>query len=93
MSAITWPGGRVLSFVQIPIDHEDPSVGTYRNRFWVTEKYYTPGSPVMVYDIGENTAQYSVSLLTNSSSWLSLLLREFNAIGILWEHRFDPLLK
>lgn len=41
----------------------------------------------MVYDIGEATAEYSVSLLTNSSSWLSLLLQEFNAMGIVWEHR------
>lgn len=69
------------------IDHEDPSVGTYRNRFGVNEDFYISGSPIMVYDIGEATAEYSVSLLTNSSSWLSLLLQEFNAMGIVWEHR------
>lgn len=69
------------------IDHEDPSVGTYRNRFLVNEDFYISGSPIMVYDIGEATAEYSVSLLTNSSSWLSLLLQEFNAMGIVWEHR------
>lgn len=73
--------------MQILIDHEDPSIGTYRNRFWVNEEFYSPGSPIMVYDIGEATAEYSVSLLTNSSSWLSLLLQEFHAMGIVWEHR------
>jgi hypothetical protein len=41
----------------------------------------------MVYDIGEATAEHSVSLMTNSSSWLSLLLQEFHAMGIVWEHR------
>jgi hypothetical protein len=73
--------------VQIPIDHEDPGLGTYRNRFWVNEEFYVPESPIMVYDIGEATAEYSVSLLANSSSWLSLLLHEFRAMGVVWEHR------
>ncbi|GAQ07670.1 hypothetical protein ALT_4991 [Aspergillus lentulus] len=75
-------------YTEVLIDHEDPSVGTYQNRFWVNEDFYVSGSPIMVYDIGEATAEYSVSLLTNSSSWLSLLLQEFHAMGIVWEHRY-----
>ncbi|GFF33870.1 thymus-specific serine protease [Aspergillus udagawae] len=75
-------------YTEIPIDHEDPSLGTYRNRFWVNEEFYVPESPIMVYDIGEATAEYSVSLLANSSSWLGLLLHEFRAMGVVWEHRY-----
>ncbi|KAL2849820.1 serine carboxypeptidase S28-domain-containing protein [Aspergillus pseudoustus] len=75
-------------YVSIPIDHDNPSVGTYRNRYWVNDAYYTPGGPVILYDVGEVNGEYSAGHLTNRSSMLRSLLQEFNAIGIVWEHRY-----
>ncbi|KAI9372756.1 serine carboxypeptidase S28-domain-containing protein [Aspergillus egyptiacus] len=73
--------------VELPIDHDDPSVGTYQNRFWVNEAYYRPGGPVVLYDAGETSGEWSATLLTSNSS-LKSLLQEVNAIGIVWEHRY-----
>ena len=73
---------------QIPIDHDDPSVGTYENRYWVSEKFFEPGSPVIMYDAGELNAQDLAALhLASDTSFFTRLLKEFNAMGIVWEHR------
>lgn len=42
----------------------------------------------MVYDVGEANADSSAqAYLSNSTSFFQQLLKEFNAIGIVWEHR------
>ncbi|KAL4867623.1 hypothetical protein BDV12DRAFT_118107 [Aspergillus spectabilis] len=75
-------------YVSLPIDHENPSLGTYQNRFWANDAYYTPGGPVILYDAGETDAESSSSHLTSSTSFFRSMLQEFNAIGIVWEHRY-----
>ncbi|KAJ5299223.1 hypothetical protein N7476_010780 [Penicillium atrosanguineum] len=76
-------------YVSIPIDHNDTSVGTYNNRYWVNDEHYQKGGPVFIYDVGESDAESSAhSLLGNSTSFLSGLLSEFGAMGIVWEHRY-----
>lgn len=79
--------------MQIPIDHEDESVGTYQNRYWVSEHYYRPGGPIFVYDVGEASAENSAMayLAANKTTFFSEILEEFNGMGIVWEHRFAPL--
>lgn len=72
---------------QLPIDHDDPSVGTYENRYWVNDQYYQRGGPVFVYDVGEASAEASAKHLCNSTSFLVEMLDDFGAIGIVWEHR------
>ncbi|KAL4804013.1 serine carboxypeptidase S28-domain-containing protein [Aspergillus unguis] len=75
-------------YVTLPIDHDNPSFGTFQNRFWVSEEYYEPGGPVIMYDTGELNAETSTSHLTSDFSFFPRLLKEFNAIGIIWEHRY-----
>jgi hypothetical protein len=79
--------------IQIPIDHEDESVGTYQNRYWVSEDYYRPGGPIFVYDVGEASANNSAMayLAANQTSFFSEILKEFNGMGIVWEHRLAQL--
>ncbi|KAL2801918.1 serine carboxypeptidase S28-domain-containing protein [Aspergillus granulosus] len=74
--------------VSIPIDHDNPSLGTYQNRYWVNDAYYAPGGPVIVYDVGEVNAEDSSGHLTSNVSFFRSLIQEFNAIGIVWEHRY-----
>ncbi|KAJ9218938.1 hypothetical protein DTO169C6_8739 [Paecilomyces variotii] len=76
-------------YATLPIDHGDHSVGTYKNRYWVTDAYYEPGGPVIVYDGGEANAESSAqAYLSNSTQFFQQFLKEFNAIGIVWEHRY-----
>ena len=75
--------------IKIPIDHNDSSVGTYQNQYFVNEKYYSPGGPILLFDVGESVAaQRADQLLYNSTSFLGDFLKEFHAMGIVWEHRY-----
>jgi Serine carboxypeptidase S28 len=74
---------------QLPIDHTDSLLGTYRNRYWVNDQFYQPGGPVFVHDVGENDAEGSAHrYLNDSASYLLEMLQEFHGIGIVWEHRY-----
>ncbi|KAH8689890.1 putative serine peptidase, family S28 [Talaromyces proteolyticus] len=76
-------------YVSIPIDHDNYTLGTYQNRYWVSTKYYKPGGPVFVYDVGETSAESSArSMLSSDSTFVGSLLKDFGGIGIVWEHRY-----
>ncbi|KAL2796420.1 serine carboxypeptidase S28-domain-containing protein [Aspergillus keveii] len=81
-------GEAPAEYVSIPIDHGNPSLGTYENRYWVNDAYYSPGGPVILYDVGEANGEYGAPHLTSSTSFFRSLLQDFNAIGIVWEHRY-----
>lgn len=42
-------------YFQQPIDHNDSSVGTFNQRYWVDDRFYRPGGPVFVLDGGETS--------------------------------------
>lgn len=64
-------------------------MGTYQNRYWVSDEYYRDGGPVFLYDVGESNAEKAAQMyLTNSSLFLGELMQEFGGVGITWEHRF-----
>ncbi|KAL4875467.1 serine carboxypeptidase S28-domain-containing protein [Aspergillus karnatakaensis] len=75
-------------WVTLPIDHDNSSVGTFQNRFWASDAYYKPGGPVIIYDVGETNGDSSAQRLTADTSVLREMLQEFNAVGIVWEHRY-----
>ncbi|KAB8073646.1 serine carboxypeptidase S28-domain-containing protein [Aspergillus leporis] len=76
-------------WISVPIDHDDSSVGTYQNRYWVTTEFYKPGGPIFVLDGGEGDA-YSTAqaYLGNADNFFAQYLKEFGGIGLVWEHRY-----
>ena len=84
--SVLYPGN-----VTLPINHNGPSPPpyTFQNRFWVLDTFWRPGGPVFVFDTGESPGGFVYSqYITNSSSFFNQYLREFNGLGILWEHRY-----
>lgn len=64
-------------------------MGTYKNRYYVNEAYYSPGGPVFLLDAGESVTEAMTGLfLYNSTSFYGRLLQEFHGMGVLWEHRY-----
>jgi Serine carboxypeptidase S28 len=82
--------GRIAAeTVRLPLDHWDSSAGTFLNRFWVNEAFYKPGGPVVLFDAGEGNAAGDLGYLVDpDDSVLVQMVRQFNGIGILWEHRY-----
>lgn len=75
------------SFDQL-IDHSNPSLGTFKQRFWWSDEFYAgPGSPVVVFNPGEAAAEAYSGYLTNRT--LPGVIAQTNGgAGILIEHRY-----
>ncbi|KAH9886026.1 peptidase S28 [Cubamyces lactineus] len=80
------PLDTVYHFDQL-IDHDDPSLGTFQQRYWVAPQYYQPGGPILLMNGGEGDATELIAYLTNYTitGWLA---EKFNGTVVLIEHRF-----
>lgn len=48
------------------IDHSDPGLGTFPQRYWWNTTFWEgPGSPVVIFTPGEISAEYYTGFLTN----------------------------
>ncbi|KAH0614767.1 uncharacterized protein H6S33_000403 [Morchella sextelata] len=75
--------------VTLPLDHFGNNTATFNNRYWVLEEFYKPGGPVFLVDGGESNSLFAVEYyLRGNMTPTRDLAREFNAMVILWEHRY-----
>ncbi|KAI9056848.1 peptidase S28 [Trametes sanguinea] len=70
------------------IDHENPSLGTFKQRYWFNYQYYQPGGPVILMNAGEGDASPLVPYLVPELGIPGVLAKEFNGVAVLLEHRF-----
>ncbi|KAG5648816.1 hypothetical protein DXG03_000165 [Asterophora parasitica] len=69
------------------IDHNNPSLGTFKQRFWHTYEYYEKGGPIIISTPGEGNADGYFSYLTNRTI-NGQLAQQQNGSTIVIEHRF-----
>ncbi|KAF9266345.1 hypothetical protein L218DRAFT_922990 [Marasmius fiardii PR-910] len=69
------------------IDHNNPSLGTFKQRFWHTYEFYEPGGPIVLMNLGEVNAEGYTGYLTNSTI-NGLIAQQENGAVVLMEHRF-----
>lgn len=74
-------------FIQ-PIDHHDPTVGTFRQRYWVNTRHYIPdsGGPVIVLDGGETSGEDRIPFL--DTGIVDILAKATGGVGVVLEHRY-----
>ncbi|KAJ8495770.1 hypothetical protein ONZ51_g1545 [Trametes cubensis] len=80
------PLDTVYYFDQL-IDHDDPSLGTFQQRYWVSWDYYQPGGPILLMNAGEEDASAYIGYLTVSTI-TGYLAEMLNGSVVLLEHRF-----
>ncbi|EJT99261.1 hypothetical protein DACRYDRAFT_109982 [Dacryopinax primogenitus] len=80
------PLDTVYTFDQL-IDHSNPSLGTFKQRYYFTYQYYLPGGPVVMMTPGENSVDGFYSYLTNGSM-VGQIAQQQNGAAIILEHRF-----
>lgn len=69
-----------------PLGHFGKISRTFENRLWVSEEHYRPGDRVFLFDVGEVSSNRLVGAkLQNALSDSAQILKEFNAIGIVWD--------
>ncbi|KAF3903241.1 hypothetical protein ABW20_dc0105286 [Dactylellina cionopaga] len=93
-SGIIKPGANAPEFFgvkektfEMPLDHFGSMNETYKNRYWVFEKFFVQGGPIFLMDGGEYNAT-DVAKLWLENSMLTQLLKDFGGLGIYWEHRY-----
>ncbi|KAI0158890.1 peptidase S28 [Pestalotiopsis sp. NC0098] len=69
------------------LDHSDPSLGTFEQRYWWDGSNYKTGGPVFVFNPGESAADDMIGYLANDTV-PGRYAQEFNGAAIVIEHRY-----
>ncbi|TFY55380.1 hypothetical protein EVG20_g9338 [Dentipellis fragilis] len=69
------------------IDHNNPSLGTFKQRYWHTWEFYEHGGPIILMTPGEGNADGYTGYLTNSTINGRIAQQE-NGATIVIEHRY-----
>ncbi|KAI0365894.1 peptidase S28 [Pilatotrama ljubarskyi] len=69
------------------IDHNNPSLGTFKQRYWHTYEFYEPGGPIILFTPGEVDASDYTSYLTNATL-NGRIAQALNGATVVLEHRF-----
>ncbi|KAI0333427.1 peptidase S28 [Cubamyces sp. BRFM 1775] len=69
------------------IDHNNPSLGTFKQRYYFGHHYYEPGGPILLMNVGEQNADGFWTYLTNETITGKLAEKYNGAVAVL-EHRF-----
>ncbi|PPQ74362.1 hypothetical protein CVT24_000656 [Panaeolus cyanescens] len=80
------PYNTVYYFDQL-IDHNNPSLGTFKQRFWHTWEFYEPGGPIVLMTPGETNADGYSGYLSNRTI-TGMIAQQQNGSVIVLEHRF-----
>ncbi|KAJ7284199.1 serine carboxypeptidase S28-domain-containing protein [Mycena rebaudengoi] len=73
-------------FFQQLIDHTNPSLGTFTQRYWHTYEMYEPGGPILLFTPGEANAAPYTGYLTNATI-NGLIAQQQNGAAVVLEHR------
>ncbi|KAI0310241.1 peptidase S28 [Amylostereum chailletii] len=69
------------------IDHNNASLGTFKQRYWTTWNYYETGGPIILFTPGELNAETFTGYLTNRTI-NGQMAQQHNGATIVLEHRF-----
>jgi len=73
---------------QQPIDHTDPSLGTFGQRYWWSSEFWAgPGSPIVFTTPGEAAADGYTGYLTNRTI-VGAFAQAIGGAAVLVEHRY-----
>ncbi|KAM5542175.1 hypothetical protein V8D89_004048 [Ganoderma adspersum] len=81
-AAVTFPQ---YNFTQ-PLDHFTTTGFTWQQRYWVSDRHYKPGGPVIVFEAGEGPGDERMAIL--DTGIVNILANATNGLGIVLEHRY-----
>ncbi|TBU56239.1 peptidase S28 [Dichomitus squalens] len=75
----------LYNFTQ-PLDHFSDTGFTFQQRYWVSDRHYKPGGPVIVFEAGEGPGDERMPIL--DTGIIDILANATNGLGIVLEHRY-----
>ncbi|KAK0200150.1 peptidase S28 [Desarmillaria ectypa] len=80
------PYDTVYYFDQL-IDHDDPSKGTFKQRYWHSAEFYRDGGPIILMNAGEVDASDYYGYVTDQTI-NGVVAQKFGGAAVVLEHRF-----
>ncbi|KAG1734459.1 peptidase S28 [Suillus paluster] len=91
---VTSPNGTALPdiktiyyFDQL-IDHNDPGLGTFQQRYWMNWEFYEPGGPIILMTPGEDDASSGYQSFVTNYTINGLIAQQQKGAVVIIEHRF-----
>ncbi|KAH9855843.1 peptidase S28 [Lenzites betulinus] len=79
------PSFPLYTFTQ-PLDHFHDTGYTFEQRYWVSDRHYMPGGPVIVFEGGEGPGDERLPIL--DTGIMDILANATNGLAIVLEHRY-----
>lgn len=76
----------IQTFQQL-IDHNNPSAGTFGQRWWYSTTYWKAGGPIILFPPGEVDASQYTGYVTNQTL-TGVVAQEYGGAVIILEHRY-----
>ncbi|KAF8207136.1 serine carboxypeptidase S28-domain-containing protein [Mycena galopus ATCC 62051] len=70
------------------LDHSNPSLGTFQQRFWFYEGYYKEGGPIVLFNAGEEGARLLVHWVLLNETITGAIAYAVGGATIVLEHRY-----
>ncbi|KAF8876907.1 peptidase S28 [Mucidula mucida] len=70
------------------IDHSNPSLGTFKQRYFFSGEFYKPGGPILLLNVGEQNADGFWRILSANNSIVGKVAQATCGASIALEHRF-----
>ncbi|KAA1473364.1 peptidase S28 [Dentipellis sp. KUC8613] len=80
------PLDTVYTFDQL-IDHGNPQLGTFKQRYWADWEFYEPGGPIVLFTPGEENGEGFEGYLTNDTM-SGIIAQQHHGASVVIEHRF-----
>ncbi|KAF8256895.1 hypothetical protein EI94DRAFT_1709986 [Lactarius quietus] len=81
------PALEIVHYFDQYIDHNNQTLGTFQQRYWVSWEFYEPGGPIILYTPGEEDATCYTGYLTNTTINGQIVQQQRSAT-IVSEHIF-----
>ncbi|KAF9553738.1 hypothetical protein CPC08DRAFT_697416 [Agrocybe pediades] len=88
LNGTTIPSYDTIYYFDQLIDHNNPSLGTFKQRYWHTWEWYKPGGPIILYTAGEGNSEPSAVDDITNVTMQGVLAQQLNGAIISIEHRF-----
>ena len=69
-----------------PLDHFADTGFTFEQHYWLSDRHYKPGGPVIVFEAGEGPGDERMPIL--DTGIVDILAKATNGLGVVLEHRY-----
>ena len=69
-----------------PLDHFADTGVTFEQHYWLSDRHYQPGGPVIVFEAGEGPGDERMPIL--DTGIIDILAKATNGLGVVLEHRY-----